>query len=137
MSSKKTATKIAHVHANTVKCPQLSEYTGPVAKAYSEGWNPEAHGGVRAVEVCSCRAVRRVNIRGQHRETGPWEADDYTASYQLQVQAARQLKGAAEALCDAIEDECVTTIERAAIAQSLADLDAAAKIGERPTRAAA
>lgn len=145
MSTKKTARKIttrtsrkpAHVHGNIITLPGEAEYTGPVAKYPGPDWNPEAHGGHCITEVCECHAVRYVNRRGDEIEPGEWHVDVDCASYHLQVQAAQDVKSAAERLASAVSSHADTNAERAALTHALADLDAAVMIAARPQATAA
>jgi hypothetical protein len=57
-----------HKHRAITKNRTTEDYQGPVAHPSK----PEAHGGKRQVDVCSCGATRRTNVNGKAREQGPW-----------------------------------------------------------------
>jgi len=132
----KAAKKPVHVHINMIEVPRSHDYTGPVVAYGTAGWNPDAHGADCITEVCSCCAVRFINVSGVETEAGKWRVDLPCASYHLQLQAAQKLRDAAEGLASAVEDSADTEAERGTLAVVLAELEAAMKPIAKPAKRA-
>lgn len=60
-----------HVRSHEHKAAQHREgpYQGP---ANLRRPVPAAHGAITRIEACRCGASRQINIKGAHREVGPW-----------------------------------------------------------------